>query len=56
MSHVATAIIAVSLTTIALLLGGANWPSTSGTTARGIVLEDGAGNVLGTAANPLRCQ
>lgn len=43
---------------VTLLLGTAtaravNWPSASGTTAVGVVLEDGAGAKLGVAANPL---
>jgi len=48
--HVA---VALSLTASALALAAANWPSSSGTTAPGFVIEDGAGNKLGAAGSPL---
>lgn len=39
------------------ILTSANWPSTSGTTAEGVVIENGTtGVALGTASNPLVCQ
>ena len=49
-------ILGVSTTLMFVTLVGAMWPSTGGTTAPGIVIEDGAGNALGTAANPIACQ
>lgn len=47
----------ISACVLAACLGGglvaANWPSVSGSTARGVVLEDGAGNKLGVSGSPL---
>jgi hypothetical protein len=47
---------AAALMLVAAILISANWPSASGTTAQGVVIENGAGVALGTVANPLVCQ
>lgn len=47
---------AAALILVAGILMSANWPSASGTTAQGVVIENGAGVALGTVANPLVCQ
>src|SRR4051812_5387933 len=50
----------LSAAALAIILGlglvAANWPSVSGSTSPGVVIEDGAGNKLGVAGAPVIVQ